>query len=50
MKIIKKVFLSAFIITIFCVAYKVIFNVDLWNIFIFPLIKETVSTIFSANI
>ena len=46
MKVIKKVFLSAFIITIFCVIYKVVFNVDLWNIFILPLIKGTISTIF----
>lgn len=46
MKVIKKVFLSVFIITIFCVIYKVVFNVDLWNIFILPLIKETINTIF----
>lgn len=46
MKIIKKVLYSAFIITTLCIIYKVIFDVDLWNIFILPLFKETINTIF----
>lgn len=46
MKIIKKIIISVIIIFTICIIYNTIFKIDLWNIFILPLIMEIINTIF----
>lgn len=46
MKILKRITYSIISVIIICILFKVAFKVDLWSMFIYPLIKEMINTIF----